>query len=144
VLGDQAFEQRVAAKPALETGGADDLRSAVHRRAHAETPFPACPLERLVPPAPRWVRGRRVAQEERRSLGRRGLVVGGQSTPREQLTPKVERSTLRLAPPNGDHRGARVEGVQPFRRGRHPRADNLDLLFVGMRLVGVDRARVAG
>jgi hypothetical protein len=69
-------------------------------------------------------------------------VVGGEPALCEEMARKVERPAAGLPAANRDHGCAGRESVQPFRRGRHPGADDRDVVGVLVRLVRVHDARV--
>ena len=75
---------------------------------------------------------------------RRRRVEAREAALREERPGDVQRPADRLAPPDGDHLGARGESVQPLGRGRHARADDGHAARVVVRLVRVDDPRVAG
>jgi hypothetical protein len=143
VLLHEPGEQRVVPKSPPETRRADDLRGAVQVPGDPEATLAGGSLKRLVPlPADR-IRRRRPGAQEPGALARFGAVESGEPPTGKELARQVERSPLGLSAAHGDDRRSFGERVQPLGCRRHTRADDLDLLGIGMRLVGMHRPGVA-
>ena len=144
VLGDEPREQRVVLEAAHEAGRADHLLAPVERRLDAEPPLGRGHGQRLVPvcrPADTTERAA-LRSLAARSPGREAVEVG-EAAAREVLARHVQRPPQRLAPPHRDDLGPPPSAFSHSVAAARPAPTTVTVGRVLVRLVRVDRARVA-